>query len=116
SVGDGAADAGAREAGQDAAMETDAGRDAGVDSGPHDAGAVEPEWLPLEGLPAGCELSMAADPESMAGPLRFEPCPDMAGCRQLVVDWTTREPPRLKVTQGAHDGAHGYFTFVRTAA
>src|SRR5690606_9763919 len=115
SVGDGAADAGAREAGRDASVKTDAGRDAGVDSGPHDAGAVEPEWIPLEGLPAGCELSMAADPESKAGPLRFEPCPDMAGCRQLVVDWTSRQEPRFAAVSGAYRGEHGYFVFVRGA-
>src|SRR5690606_40447094 len=103
SVGDGAADAGAREAGRDASVKTDAGRDAGGDSGSRDSGAVEPEWIPLEGLPAGCELSMAADPESMAGPLRFEPCPDMPGCRQLVSEWRTREPQRLSITPGEHD-------------
>src|SRR5690606_22531358 len=119
-VGEDGPDGGAtRDAGRDAAVDARAGGDAGVDGGVDgggDAGAVEPEWIQLEGLPAGCELSMAADPEAVAGPLRFEPCPDMPGCRQLVSEWRTREPPRLSITQGAHDGEHGYFMFTRTAS
>lgn len=102
---DGGADGG-RDGGRDAGRPRDAGRDA-------DAGLPPPVWLPLEGLPEGCELSMAADPEAVAGPLRFEPCPDMAGCRQLVVDWTTEQAPRINIVTGSHDGEHGYFAYAR---
>lgn len=107
----------ARDAGRDAGAR-DGGTDAGNDAGQgHDGGSVEPTWLPLEGLPAGCELSMVADPEALVGPLRFEPCPDMAGCRQLVVDWTSQEDriPTFLAYTGSHDGEHGYFVFGRGA-
>lgn len=108
----GAPDGGvARDAGRDGSHDASRPRDAGRDAGP----PPPPVWLPLEGLPEGCELSLAADPEAVAGPLRFEECPDMAGCRQLVVDWTTEQAPRLNIVTGSHDGEHGYFAYARGA-
>lgn len=101
---------------------TDGGRDAalsdgGLDAGPRreDSGPVAPTWLPLEGLPEGCELSMAADPEAVVAPLRFEACPDMEGCRQVIVDWSGEEAPRFSVGPGNHTGEHGYFFYGRGA-
>ncbi len=113
-------DAGRRDAGRDAGR-ADAGRDAGrdgrADAG-SDAGRIEAAWLPLAGLPdPRCQIAFAADPEATAGPLRFEPCPGLAGCRRLVVDWESRQQPRFTIvgTAGDHDGANGYFAFTRGA-
>lgn len=109
-----------RDSGTDAAR-ADAGSDAAVRDagqrrdGGHDAGREEPVWIPVTGLPEGCDISMAEDPEALLGALTFEPCPDLDGCRQLVVNWDSRERPRfLTVAMNARFTTdESYFGFVR---
>jgi len=107
------------DAGEDAGRDAgpDAGRDAGgeqADAG-DDASMGDGMWLELPGLPERCENAVAIDPASVVPGLRFEACPDRPeGCRQLVVDWESREDDRLlAIGDGYHDGTRGYFLLNR---
>lgn len=75
----------------------------------------DPGWRLVEGLPAICEIEIAAHPERALPPLRWQECPDVPGCRELVIDWPDNTPHlRFAVlTNWTVAGGSLYFVYSR---
>ncbi len=99
---DAGADSGA-DAGRDGGR--DGGRDAGHDAD-LDAGLL---WMPLSGVPSGCELAMASPAYVAARAWTLEPCDDRSGCRRIVAPPPVagQNPFRVESGHGVHDGSRG---------
>jgi len=105
---------GAVESGIDARLDTrpdsrDTGRDTRVVDSGRDTAAEETRWIPLEGIPDGCVLERAENPETVY-PNVWEPCPDAPeGCIRLA-----DTPGRLRAADdvGDLDEDVGYFSLV----
>jgi len=76
------------------------------------------DWIRLPGVPERCDSWLARDASELVEPLRFEACPDRAGCRQLVTDWYPDPELAIRINgiataSGFHDGRRGHFFFAR---
>lgn len=92
----------------------DVSTDTGVDAAPvRDAGHAE--WTQVTGLPDGCPVWIAENPEAVVPRLTFEECPQYdTGCRQVRIDWKEEVGEHyFQIFSGYHNGDHGYFSYWR---
>jgi hypothetical protein len=105
---------GSVDSGLDARLDTgpdsgDTGRDTAVIDSGRDTTVEPTTWVALEGIPGGCVIERAENPETVY-PNAWEPCPDAPeGCIRLA-----DTPGRLRAADSGGDflGGVGYFSLV----
>ena len=106
-VADGGADA-ESDVLADVATDNPPVRDVAQPDVPIDGGPEDPGWVPLPGLPGGCNIERAEHPERLTS-IEWLSCGD--GCEYLGPD--TRYQRAMRTDSGSYDGDRGYFGMVQ---